>query len=203
MKKIWGSEKFLKKTDKVWIKEIVAKDRLSVQVHDNKNETWMNLSDETATVFAGLEEGVSLAEAIRCGDWENCLRYIRIEKGVALYIPIGTVHAIASGTLIEVGDPVDRTLRIFDWGRDRELHIAEAIAAVNEDNRPMPFKATEDEKLVVLLEMVDKKHLSTVGLIHHDLPTGETLVTDKAVSSKKRNHGGIDDVGRERLDKTI
>jgi mannose-6-phosphate isomerase class I len=151
--KLWGRETWLVSDrnegcgePEFWVKKIEAVETLSVQVHDNKSETWYNCGDGDCEVYAGLKAGVDLAEVIRSGKWEELLRTVAIPKGWALHIPVGTVHAIKAGSVLyEVSDPVDRTLRLWDWNRGRELHLEEGIAAVNQDNRPEPF----EEKLKV------------------------------------------------------
>ena len=60
------------------------------------------------------------------------------KKGDAFFIPAGTVHAIGEGILLaEIQEASDITYRIFDWNRkdenglERELHIEEALEAIN------------------------------------------------------------------------
>ncbi|CEP39033.1 hypothetical protein [Paraclostridium sordellii] len=49
-----------------------------------------------------------------------------------IYIPSGTVHAIENGVkLIEVPKSSDITYRIYDWGRDRELHINKSLDVID------------------------------------------------------------------------
>jgi mannose-6-phosphate isomerase len=43
------------------------------------------------------------------------------------HIPAGTIHALGAGTKIyEVSTASERTFRIYDYGRGRELHLADA-----------------------------------------------------------------------------
>ena len=49
-----------------------------------------------------------------------------------IYIQAGTVHAIDKGIkLIEIQQCSDVTYRIYDWGRDREVHINKALDVIN------------------------------------------------------------------------
>ena len=60
----------------------------------------------------------------------SCLTPGQWEQGIVFYSPAGTVHAIGAGiSLLEVQQNADITYRPYDYGRDRELHIDEAIAA--------------------------------------------------------------------------
>ena len=61
-----------------------------------------------------------------------------VKKGDVFYIPAGTIHAIGKGILIaEVQQNCNLTYRVFDYGRkdadgkERELHIEDAIEAAN------------------------------------------------------------------------
>ncbi len=47
-----------------------------------------------------------------------------------LYVAAGTVHTIGGGmVLVETQQTSDITYRLYDYGRGRELHIAEGLAA--------------------------------------------------------------------------
>ena len=47
-----------------------------------------------------------------------------------LYVAAGTVHTIGGGMiLVETQQTSDITYRLYDYGRPRELHIAEGLAA--------------------------------------------------------------------------
>ena len=47
-----------------------------------------------------------------------------------LYVAAGTVHTIGGGmVLVETQQTSDTTYRLYDYGRGRELHIAEGLAA--------------------------------------------------------------------------
>jgi mannose-6-phosphate isomerase len=48
----------------------------------------------------------------------------------AILVPAGTIHAIGAGLVIaEVQQRSDATFRLFDYGRQRELHIDGAVGA--------------------------------------------------------------------------
>ena len=131
-------------------KTIDAKSRLSVQVHPNeatcratggdpKTEMWCALAD--STVFAGLRPGTDVAaldDAVRANTLEELLVRHDLRAGETLFIPGGLVHAIGDGALLyEVQQSSDTTFRLYDWGRvgadgrSRELHVAQALQAVD------------------------------------------------------------------------
>jgi mannose-6-phosphate isomerase len=56
-------------------------------------------------------------------DWK------KVSAGDYFYIPAGTVHAIGAGIhLVEVQQYADITYRLYDYGRDRELHLDDGVA---------------------------------------------------------------------------
>ncbi|NLL82908.1 MAG: class I mannose-6-phosphate isomerase [Lentisphaerae bacterium] len=134
-------------------KVIDARERLSVQVHpDNagaaehggeaKNEMWVVLEcNPGATLFAGFKNGAtaeSLCGALAGGSAATLLNEMAVQRGDALYIPGGLVHAIGSGNMIyEVQQNSNTTYRLYDWerrdknGQMRQLHIEEALRVIN------------------------------------------------------------------------
>lgn len=132
------------------VKIIQADSRLSVQVHPDderaqlyehcrgKTECWYVLHAESdAQIVYGLN-GVytdrELRTAIEANSLEDCLRFVPVQTGDFIYIPAGTVHAIGGGMrLLEVQQSSDVTYRLYDWGRDRELHVEKGIACIKHD----------------------------------------------------------------------
>jgi mannose-6-phosphate isomerase len=50
-----------------------------------------------------------------------------------IYVAAGTVHAIAPGSiLVETQQSSDTTYRLYDYGRPRDLHLQQGLAAVKE-----------------------------------------------------------------------
>ncbi len=132
------------------VKEIDARDRLSVQVHPNgqtrlvtggdaKTEMWCAL--DAGRVYAGLKEGVGAADveaAVRDGRFEELMVAHDLKAGDVLFIPGGLVHAICEGTRVyEVQQSSDTTFRLYDWGRKgadgrpRQLHVEQALKAID------------------------------------------------------------------------
>jgi mannose-6-phosphate isomerase len=135
------------------VKQIDARERLSVQVHPSdalaarygargKTEMWYILSClPGARLFIGFRRGVTREiywAALAAGRVGELLNEVAVEPGDAFFIPAGTVHAIGEGiVLAEVQQTSDETYRIFDWnrvdanGRPRELHTALALEAMD------------------------------------------------------------------------
>jgi mannose-6-phosphate isomerase len=137
------------------VKVLDVSDWLSVQVHPNeadvirlwpgegsKTEAWFVLAAAPASrVYAGLLPDVDearLRSALREGTVSHCLHQFQPQPGDCVYLPAGTVHAVGGGVLIaEVQQTSDATFRLFDWnrrdakGRQRQLHIEEALACID------------------------------------------------------------------------
>ena len=82
----------------------------------------------------GLKPGVSrdaLREAIEANRAEELLNWINIYPGEMIYVAGGTVHTLGPGSiLVETQQQSDCTYRLYDYGRPRELHLEEGLAAV-------------------------------------------------------------------------
>lgn len=110
---------------------------LSVQVHpregDPKTEAWVVLAARPcAGVYHGFRAPVSVAQvraAALDGTLPGLLRFLPLQTGDCVFVPSGTVHAIGAGLrLFELQQSADTTYRLFDWGRDRPLHLEQALA---------------------------------------------------------------------------
>lgn len=150
-KKVW--EKF--GTDfPVLIKFIDAADRLSVQVHPDdrqakelhnsfgKSEMWYIMdADSDSELIIGFKEGVGKEDYkkhLEGETLEEILNRIKVQKGDAIYIPAGRVHAIGAGVVLaEIQQTSDVTYRIYDYnridknGQKRELHTDLALSAID------------------------------------------------------------------------
>jgi len=132
--------------DPLLIKYLFTSERLSVQVHPDdaaardagyargKDEAWFVLDAEPgASIGIGLKKPVSspdLQAAALDGSIAEMLDWRKVERGDAYYSPAGTLHSIGGGlTLLEVQQNCEVTYRLYDFGRPRELHLDEGIAA--------------------------------------------------------------------------
>lgn len=183
------------------IKFLDAHQQLSVQVHPKKPtrmpdgsirpgkaECWIVIdADPGNRMFLGLREGVSrqqLLTAITQGRLEECLHHYQAQPGDCIYLEPGTVHALGGGLLIaEIQQPSDITYRLHDWGRTdsygrpRELHLEQGLAATNFDSGPVlpvvPQKfprRTRSEVLVECPHFIINRHfgLETLTLTDDD-----------------------------------
>ena len=131
------------------IKFLFPEDKLSVQVHPDdaaarraglpcgKSECWYVLAAKRgAKIGLGLKPGITRAgfeQAIRDGRADELLHWVEVHRGEMIYSPAGTVHAIGPGVvLVETQQNSDTTYRLYDYGRGRELHVAEGLAAMQE-----------------------------------------------------------------------
>lgn len=150
------------------IKYIDANSNLSVQVHPNdeyakknendsgKTEMWYIIDcAQNAKIICGMKESVTqkdVSEIIKNGKIKENLNYVNIQKGDAIYIPSGTIHAILGDTLIcEIQQNSNLTYRVYDWdrvgsdGKPRELHIEKAIDVIDVETKPSVVHTTENE----------------------------------------------------------
>ena len=136
------------------VKIIQANDFLSVQVHPDdddakrlenahergKTECWYVLSaDEGASIVYGLTKNLG-AEEIRAAIKENALEpllnRVEVRKGDFIFIQAGTVHSIGGGLrLLEVQQSCNITYRLYDWGRQREVHIEKGVEVIKSRER--------------------------------------------------------------------
>ena len=124
-------------------------EKLSVQVHPDdtqalrvgqpwgKTECWYVAHAKPGSQIAlGLKPGVTaqqLEEAIHQNRAEEVLNWINVYAGDMIYVAGGTVHTLGPGSVIvETQQQSDTTYRLYDYGRPRELHLRDGMAAVKE-----------------------------------------------------------------------
>jgi len=131
------------------LKFLFPTQKLSVQVHPDddgakaigqtcgKTECWYVLAAMPgAQVGLGFKPGVTKADvntAIRETRLEALMNWIDVHPGELIYVDAGTVHAIGPGVVIvETQQNSDTTFRLYDYGRPRELHVDQGLAAMRE-----------------------------------------------------------------------
>jgi mannose-6-phosphate isomerase len=131
------------------LKFLFPHEKLSVQVHPDdecarrsgqpwgKTECWyVAHAQPGAQVALGLKNGVTraqLEQAIRENRAEELLNWVDVHRGDLIYVAGGTVHTLGPGSVIvETQQQSDTTYRLYDFGRPRELHLKEGLAAVKE-----------------------------------------------------------------------
>jgi mannose-6-phosphate isomerase len=127
----------------VLCKYLFTTERLSIQVHPDdvtararnhsrgKDECWIILEvADGAEIGLGTVREASADEVIAAakdGSIVDLLDWRRPAAGDFIYNPAGTIHALGPGlTVLEIQQAVDLTYRLFDYGRQRELHLEEA-----------------------------------------------------------------------------
>jgi mannose-6-phosphate isomerase len=126
------------------IKLLDAQRWLSVQVHPDddyalvhagdfgKTEMWVVLAAEPgAELIYGFRPGVTrdrFAAAIAAGETEAWLHRVSVRHGDVIFVPAGAIHALGPGIIVaEIQQNSDTTYRIYDWGRPRPIHVAQAL----------------------------------------------------------------------------
>ncbi|HEY3440593.1 MAG TPA: class I mannose-6-phosphate isomerase [Paludibaculum sp.] len=126
-------------------KFIFTSDRLSVQVHpddaqarqrgleNGKTEMWHVLrADPGTTIALGFRHEITLDHARAAalsGEIVDLLDWIPVHAGDTFFVNAGTVHAIGAGiALCEIQQNSDTTYRLYDYGRDRKLHLTDGFA---------------------------------------------------------------------------
>jgi mannose-6-phosphate isomerase len=129
------------------LKFLFPHEKLSVQVHPDdeaarragqpcgKTECWyVAHAKPGAQIGLGLKPGVTraqLKQAIQQQRAEELLNWINIFPGEMIYVAGGTVHTLGPGSIIaETQQQSDTTYRLYDYGRPRELHLKEGLAAI-------------------------------------------------------------------------
>lgn len=131
------------------LKFLFPHEKLSVQVHPDdaqaqrvgqpwgKTECWyIAHAKPGAQIALGLKRGVTvqlLEEAIHQKRAEEVLNWINVYAGDMIYVAGGTVHTLGPGSVVvETQQQSDTTYRLYDYGRPRELHLKDGMAAVKE-----------------------------------------------------------------------
>ena len=176
------------------LKFLFPHEKLSVQVHPDdeqarrvsqpwgKTECWYVAHAKNGSQIAlGLKPGVTVAqleEAIHEKRAEELLNWLNVYTGDMIYVSGGTVHTLGPGSVIvETQQQSDTTYRLYDYGRPRELHLKEGLAAVKLKGasgkvvRPAPSQVTDSDNreaplvaapyfVVDMFEMKDAQELN-------------------------------------------
>jgi mannose-6-phosphate isomerase len=129
------------------LKFLFPHEKLSVQVHPDdeqarrvgqpwgKTECWyVAHARPGAQIALGLKPGVTISQleqSIHEKRAEELLNWLNIYTGDMIYVAGGTVHTLGPGSVIvETQQQSDTTYRLYDYGRPRELHLKDGMAAV-------------------------------------------------------------------------
>jgi mannose-6-phosphate isomerase len=130
------------------LKILFTGEPLSIQVHpddafahriglpNGKTEAWYILSaTPAAQVAVGLKRHLTpqeLRTSIRDGSIAGLVQWRPVAKGDVIFVPAGTIHAIGAGiVLAEIQQRSDATFRLYDYGRQRDLHEDSAVASAD------------------------------------------------------------------------
>lgn len=142
---------------------------LSIQVHpgdefarsiglpSGKTEAWYILGAAPgAKVALGLTRRLTpqqLREAVNDGSIAELVHWQDVSVDGIFQVPAGTIHAIGAGVVIaEIQQRSDATFRLFDYGRQRELHVERALAVAEAgpaEIRVAPRHFTDQRTLLV------------------------------------------------------
>jgi mannose-6-phosphate isomerase len=134
----------LASTPSLLLKLLFTSEPLSIQVHPDdayaqsiglphgKSEAWYVLSAASdAKLAVGLDRRLTrqeLRQVIDDGSIANIVAWRTVIADDAISVPAGTIHAVGAGLVIaEIQQRSDATFRLFDHGRQRELHVDRAI----------------------------------------------------------------------------
>lgn len=150
------------------LKLLFTTEQLSVQVHPDdeqaeamglgcgKTEAWYILSAVPgAQVALGLKRNLSprqLRRAALDGSLADLIMWRSVAAGDTVFVPAGTIHSISAGLVIaEIQQRSNTTFRLLDPGRDRELHLDQAIEvarATPAPEQPRPRRLDNERTLL-------------------------------------------------------
>ena len=145
-----------------------AREDLSIQVHPNdelaqkrhnsfgKTEMWYVMqADEGARIIVGFKDKSAPEEYLahlKDKSLITILNEVPVKKGDVFFLETGTIHAIGAGIMIaEIQQTSDITYRVYDWdrvdaqGKSRELHVEQALDAMNYDTTDTQKFYTREE----------------------------------------------------------
>ena len=153
------------------LKILFTAEPLSIQVHPNdayaqsiglangKCEAWYILSSTPdARIALGLKRRVGPAElraSIERGSVPELVQWRSVKNGEAILVSAGTVHALGAGIVaVEIQQRGETTFRLFDYGRQRTLHPANAVAAADGEraSRQAPERRLSEQRTLLIAD---------------------------------------------------
>jgi mannose-6-phosphate isomerase len=172
------------------LKLLFTNEPLSIQVHpddtyaramgmpNGKSEAWYIISAKPgAQIGIGLKHRVTPQElrgSITNGSIVELVQWRPVAKGDVIFIPAGTIHSIGAGiVLAEIQQCSDTTFRLFDYDRQRELHIDDGVAVANAwplRSSTNPTRLTDERTVLVasrhfVLERINLQEASSWALL--------------------------------------
>jgi mannose-6-phosphate isomerase len=152
------------------LKLLFTSQPLSIQVHpgdayarsiglqNGKTEAWHVLhANSDGKVGLGLKRRLTeeeLRRSIYDGSISDLILWRTVVAGDSIFVPAGTIHAIGAGLVIaEIQQRSDATFRLFDFGRERELHVEDAVAVgdAGPADTPIIAAASSDDARTTLM----------------------------------------------------
>jgi mannose-6-phosphate isomerase len=162
------------------VKLLFTKEPLSIQIHPHDTfaqsiglgrgqaEAWYILSATPgAQIAVGLKRQLTspqLRASIEDGSISDLVQWHRILKDDVIFVPAGTLRAIGRGLVVaEIEQSTGAASGLFDHGRQREIHLDNAVAAANAgpaECQTVPRRLTDVRTLLVasphfVLERID------------------------------------------------
>jgi mannose-6-phosphate isomerase len=151
------------------LKLLFTTEPLSIQVHPDdafaqsiglehgKTEAWYILSATPgAKIALGLKWRLTIPQlqaSIEDGSISDLVQWRGVLKDEVIFVPAGTIHAIGPGLVIaEIQQRSDATFRLFDYGRQRDLHVDNAVAVATAGppkRQPLPRRLTDARTLLI------------------------------------------------------
>jgi len=130
------------------LKLLFTKEPLSIQVHPDdafahsigltrgKSEAWYVLSAlPDAKIAVGLKRRMTAAQLRRSideGSISELVQWRTARNSEVIFVPSGTIHSIGPGlVIVEIQQRSAATFRLFDYDRERPLHVDYALAAAS------------------------------------------------------------------------
>jgi mannose-6-phosphate isomerase len=158
---------------KLLLKLLFTNEPLSIQVHpsdafarsiglpNGKTEAWYILSaTPEAQIAIGLKRHVTpqgLHGSIKDGSIADLVQWRPVSKSDVIFVPAGTIHSIGAGVVLaEIQQRSDATFRLFDYGRQRELHEDNAVAV--SDAGPIQTQSSPRRLTVARTALIESQY---------------------------------------------
>jgi mannose-6-phosphate isomerase len=158
------------------VKLIKAEQNLSVQVHPDaayaremgdaygKEEAWHVLeAKKGAKIYLGLADVMTkeaVMSSIEAETFLSRLHAFDAHVGDVYHIPAGVVHALGAGVKVyEVSTASERTFRLYDYGRGRELHLEDGMNVLKVNEAGLGEALKKEPKLLRAGDGLDEYQL--------------------------------------------
>ncbi|MGC9443879.1 MAG: type I phosphomannose isomerase catalytic subunit [Candidatus Methanospirareceae archaeon] len=158
------------------VKIIKADENLSVQVHPDdayaremgdaygKEEAWHVLEARTgAKIYLGLADVMTkeaVMSSIEAETFLSRLHAFDAQVSDTYHIPAGIIHALGAGVKVyEVSTASERTFRLYDYGRGRDLHLEDGMNVLKVNEAGLGAALKKEPKLLRAGDGLDEYQL--------------------------------------------